>query len=264
MLLKLFAAIGFAIVAIVGSFALGLGVSYFFDPNKEQGFGVISSRPGQALSDEDFIDGITDAELINSILSGSGISGNDEDKTDPDEDNKNNDTDKKTNHRPGVDSGYSEELFELLGFDAGDSLADAERSLNGTADRIKGGVVAYVEEIDDVVTHIFFPGSLLSFNSKEEVELYLTGDSSQTTDLGVDTSGVTISWTAEIDENIFEISLTTFDNNTIDLISVSAYDIDAINTGVARDPFDNDDLNNAHSSAARAVGLEGLRPDFWR
>jgi hypothetical protein len=154
----------------------------------------------------------------------------------------------------------------FFGIKIGDGLTAAEERLTGMADRIKGGIMGriyYESETDGEISQIAigaglhkFPveGDVLSFFEKKDVNRYLTN-----------ADEITVSWTAEIDGTIYDVSLTTSDRKTVNAITATSYDNEDIRLGYMGDPFSEPNLGSGDFTLpSRLVGLEGLDLDYWR
>ena len=145
--------------------------------------------------------------------------------------------------------------MSFKGVEIGETLVEAEHRLNIAASRIRGGVVAYIDETDGEVSSILFLGH--TFHSVEQVEEYiLIGSGAE--------PNINLSWTLEIDNHFYEVTITSNDFYTVDSMSILMYDNEAINMGLTRDPFHVDEQlpGNIHQSHT-IIGLIGLESQYW-
>lgn len=139
----------------------------------------------------------------------------------------------------------------------GDTLLDAEQQLTNISDRITGGVVGYISKLDGAGTSISF-GAFASFifSTNDDVIQHLS-----------DVKERTIDWSVEIDGIIYNVSLSTLDNTTIDSISIEMLLAEDIEMGMPdpfRTPLYELLYDYANAAIATPFGLEGLDPQFWR
>jgi len=164
--------------------------------------------------------------------------------------------DNEAPYRVGLVSIEKDSTMTFQGVEFGETLVEAEYRLNTAANRIRGGVVAYIDETDGEISSILFLGH--TFHSVEQVEEYLLTDS------GSGANEATLHWIVEIGNHIYEVTLTSKDYYTVDTMTILMYDNEAIYMGLTRDPFHEDEQlpGNIHQSHT-IVGLIGLEPQYW-